>query len=114
FEIPVAVFLLIWTGIVEPESLEGKRPYVIVGCFIVGMLLTPPDPFTQSMLAIPLWMLFELGIFFGKLIRKRQRAAEEKAASESNPQYESHRTIIFQRDPHICPKATGGKADSGL
>lgn len=80
FEIPVAVFLLIWTGIVEPEDLAGKRPYVIVGCFVVGMLLTPPDPLTQSMLAIPMWMLFELGIFFGKLIRKRQHSEESRDA----------------------------------
>jgi len=87
FEIPVAVFLLIWTGMVEPEDLAGKRPYVIVGCFIVGMLLTPPDPFTQSMLAIPMWMLFELGIFFGKLIRKRQQGQEqsEDPATDSTP-----------------------------
>lgn len=77
FEIPIAVFLLIWTGMVEPEDLVEKRPYVIVGCFVVGMLLTPPDPFTQSMLAIPMWMLFEVGIYFGRFAKKKQ--AEEEA-----------------------------------
>lgn len=76
FEIPVAVFLLISAGILEPESLQAKRPYVIVGCFVVGMLLTPPDPFTQSMLAIPMWMLFELGLYFGKVFLRRKAARE--------------------------------------
>ena len=76
FEIPIAVFLFIWAGILEPEDLQAKRPYVIVGCFVVAMLLTPPDPFTQSLLAIPMWLLFELGIYFGKLFL-RKKAAEE-------------------------------------
>jgi sec-independent protein translocase protein TatC len=70
FEIPIAVILLIWTGITTPEALAGKRRYVIVGCFIVGMLLTPPDVFSQTLLAVPMWMLFEAGIFFGRLIKR--------------------------------------------
>lgn len=81
FEVPIAVFILIWAGIAEPDSLTQKRPYVIVGCFVVGMLLTPSDPFTQSMLAIPMWLLFELGIVAGRIIKKRQ-AEEEAEASE--------------------------------
>lgn len=79
FEIPIAVFLLIWTGIVEPEDLTSKRPYVVVGCFVVGMMLTPPDPFTQSMLALPMWMLFELGIVFGRFVKKRQQRIEAES-----------------------------------
>ncbi len=78
FEIPIAVFLLIWAGIVEPDDLSSKRPYVVVGCFIVGMLLTPPDPFTQSMLALPMWLLFEIGIFCGRLIKKKQKSDAEE------------------------------------
>ncbi len=81
FEVPIAVFILIWTGITEADSLSAKRPYVIVGCFIVGMLLTPSDPFTQSMLAIPMWLLFELGIVAGRMVNKRQAKEEgEKTA----------------------------------
>lgn len=76
FEIPIAVFLFIWAGLIEPEDLKKKRPYVVVGCFIVAMLLTPPDPFTQSLLAIPMWMLFEVGLFFGVAFLKK-KAAEE-------------------------------------
>jgi len=76
FEIPIAVFLCIWSGVAEPSSLAEKRPYVVVGCFVIAMLLTPPDPFTQSMLAIPMWMLFEFGILAGRLVRKRQAKQE--------------------------------------
>lgn len=78
FEIPIAVFLCIWTGLADPDSLAGKRPYVVVGCFVIAMLLTPPDPFTQSMLALPMWALFEVGIFAGRLIRRKQEAEEVK------------------------------------
>lgn len=83
FEVPIAVFIFIWAGIAEPESLTEKRPYVVVACFVVGMLLTPADPFTQSMLAIPMWMLFEVGIVAGKMIRKKQ--AEEEADQQNSP-----------------------------
>ena len=69
FEIPVATVLLIKAGIASPESLAAKRPYVIVVCFIAGMLLTPPDVISQTLLAIPVWMLFEVGLIFGKFVR---------------------------------------------
>lgn len=81
FEIPIAVFLCIWAGLADPESLTQKRPYVIVGCFVIAMFLTPADPFTQSILAIPMWMLFEVGLVAGKKIRKRDENAEQEQAS---------------------------------
>ena len=68
FEIPIATLLLVWTGATNIESLKHKRPYVIVGCFIVGMLLTPPDVISQILLAIPMWILYELGIFFARFV----------------------------------------------
>ena len=58
FEIPIAAVILIWTGVMTPEALAKKRPFIIVGCFVFGMLLTPPDVISQSLLAIPMWMLF--------------------------------------------------------
>lgn len=70
FEIPIATVLLIWAGITTPSALAEKRPYIIVGCFIFGMLLTPPDIISQVLLAFPMWLLFELGIVFGRLINK--------------------------------------------
>lgn len=78
FEIPVATVLLVMAGITTTKDLSKKRPYIIVGCFVVGMLLTPPDIFSQSLLAIPMWMLFESGILFSRLAEKqRQRRARE-------------------------------------
>ncbi|MBB3060447.1 twin-arginine translocase subunit TatC [Microbulbifer rhizosphaerae] len=68
FEIPIATVLLIWSGAVDAQSLARKRPYVIVGCFVFGMLLTPPDVISQSLLAVPMWLLFEVGILFGRWI----------------------------------------------
>jgi len=82
FEIPIAAVLLIWAGITTPETLAGKRPYIIVGCFIFGMLLTPPDIISQSLLAIPMWLLFEVGVYFGKLTKPRSSNTDGESDSE--------------------------------
>jgi sec-independent protein translocase protein TatC len=74
FEIPIATVLVIWAGITTPAALAEKRPYIIVGCFVFGMLLTPPDVISQALLAVPMWLLFELGIVFGRLIYKSPKA----------------------------------------
>jgi sec-independent protein translocase protein TatC len=76
FEIPVATLILVIAGVISPEGLARKRPYVIVGCFVIGMLLTPPDVLSQALLAIPMWLLFEVGVFFGKMVSKNRRARE--------------------------------------
>ncbi len=70
FEIPIAIILMCWTGMTTPDSLREKRPYVVVGAFVVGMLLTPPDIISQSMLAIPMLILFEVGIIIASLYHK--------------------------------------------
>ena len=72
FEIPVATLLLIMIGVVSTQDLIEKRRFIIVGCFFVAMFATPPDAISMLMLAIPMWMLFELGLLFGKLIEKRK------------------------------------------
>lgn len=77
FEIPVATLLLIWSGLTDPKSLAAKRPYVIVICFVMGMLLTPPDVISQALLAVPMWLLFELGLFFGRFVQKKPSANDE-------------------------------------
>lgn len=71
FEVPVATFLLIFVGIVDAAAVSKARPYVIVGCFIVGMLLTPPDVLSQILLAVPMWVLFEIGLVLGRIMTKR-------------------------------------------
>ena len=78
FEIPIAIILLCWTGVTSPNSLRQKRPYVIVGAFVVGMLLTPPDIISQSMLAIPMLLLFEVGIIIASLYHKEDEELEDK------------------------------------
>ena len=77
FEIPIATLILIHTGATTAQSLAQKRPYIIVACFVFGMLLTPPDPISQCLMAIPMWLLFEIGILFGRLINKKQTTATE-------------------------------------
>ena len=72
FEIPIAVVILSWMGAVEPNNLAKKRPYVFVLCFILGMLLTPPDIISQTLLAVPMWLLFEVGILFGRIVAPKQ------------------------------------------
>lgn len=70
FEIPIAVILLIWSGITTAEALASKRRYVIVGCFFIGAVFTPPDVLSQTLLAIPMWLLFEVGIYLGRILRR--------------------------------------------
>jgi len=85
FEIPVATFLLIASGVTTVEKLSAKRPYIVVGCFVFGMLLTPPDVISEALLAFPMWLLFETGLILSRLNRKSsQKAAAEKAAEEKH------------------------------
>jgi sec-independent protein translocase protein TatC len=76
FEIPIATLLLVWSGAADVESLKAKRAYVVVGCFVVAMLLTPPDVISQLLLALPMWLLYEVGILFARFVRKRQQEEE--------------------------------------
>jgi sec-independent protein translocase protein TatC len=84
----VATFLLIWVGIVDVATLRKSRPYVVVGCFVIGMVLTPPDVFSQALLAIPMWLLFEAGLICGSMVKKREEEfrgdAEEDATQPSD------------------------------
>ena len=83
FEIPIATILICWTGMMTPKELASKRPYVIVIVFVVGMLLTPPDVISQTLLAIPMWMLFEVGVFFARFYVRKDADAEEEQDSAS-------------------------------
>ena len=84
FEVPVATVILVLTGIITPEAMAAKRPYIIVGAFVVGMLLTPPDVISQTLLAVPMWLLFEVGIFVSRLLLRRR--GEARAAAEPSGQ----------------------------
>lgn len=93
FEMPVATVLLISTEITTREDLEKSRPYVIVGAFIFGMLLTPPDVLSQIMLAIPMWLLFELGLLASRLFAKQVKQAQAEKAAVEALEYGRHRSV---------------------
>ncbi len=84
FEVPVATFLLILAGITTADDMAKKRPYIIVGAFVIGMMLTPPDIISQSLLAVPMWALFEIGLIMSRLFIK------PKELDESHPDFEFH------------------------
>lgn len=86
FEIPIATFLLVLMGFTSVEKLSAKRPYVFLGCFVVGMFVTPPDVISQTILAVPMWMLFEVGVLFARLIKRpvdAENPADESADENS-------------------------------
>ncbi|CAM2878211.1 twin-arginine translocase subunit TatC [Vibrio rarus] len=78
FEVPVAIILLCWTGATDVDTLKRKRPFVVVGAFVIGMMLTPPDIISQTLLAIPMLLLFEVGLFFARFYTKRDEQPEEQ------------------------------------
>ncbi|VAW55040.1 Twin-arginine translocation protein TatC [hydrothermal vent metagenome] len=78
FEVPVATFLLIAAGVTSADKLANKRPFIIIGAFVIGMLLTPPDVISQSLLAIPIWLLFELGLLASRIFLKEKIADSEE------------------------------------
>jgi sec-independent protein translocase protein TatC len=86
FEVPIAIILLSRAGVIDPDDLASKRPYVVIGTFVVAMLLTPPDAISQTLLAIPMLLLFEVGIFFA---RRMKRASDENNDKYSKPTEES-------------------------
>ena len=85
FEVPVFVIVLVRTGVITVEKLKEVRPYVIVGAFVIAAIFTPPDVVSQFMLAVPLCLLYELGIFIAVFMKKKQQS-EEKAAADSSKQ----------------------------
>jgi sec-independent protein translocase protein TatC len=82
FEVPIATILVIYSGMSTPDSLAEKRPYIIVGAFVIGMLLTPPDIISQTLLALPMWILFEVGLWASRYLLKKRE--EELAEDELN------------------------------
>jgi len=81
FEVPVATVLLVWSGAITPAKLREKRPYIIVAAFVIGMLLTPPDIISQTLLAVPMWLLFEIGVFMSE----RFKPGPERSHEEYEP-----------------------------
>ena len=82
FEVPVATVVLSLAGILSPETMAAKRSYIIVGAFVIGMLLMP-DVISQTLLALPMWMLFEAGILISRLMLRRRHEAQAASTTES-------------------------------
>ena len=76
FEVPIATVLIVWTGLTTPEKLGKARPYVFLMAFVFGMLLTPPDIISQTLLAVPVYILYELGIIMSRVFAKKPEEAE--------------------------------------
>jgi sec-independent protein translocase protein TatC len=94
FEVPIATILLVLAGLTTPESLIAKRPYIIVGAFVLGMLLTPPDIISQTLLALPMWLLFEAGVMFSRvLMRRREQDKAERELSDDEMEDELDKAI---------------------
>lgn len=81
FEVPIATVILVWVGLTTPDKLAEKRPYVLIGAFVLGMFLTPPDVISQVMLAVPMYILFELGIFMSRRIKPQNQAQTEASST---------------------------------
>ncbi len=81
FEVPILTILLVWAGIISREDMAEKRPYVIVGAFIIGAVLTPPDVISQTLLSIPIWLLFEVGLWFSRFFTREEAGMETEPAA---------------------------------
>lgn len=79
FEVPVATVLIVWTGLTTPDKLGKARPYVFLGAFVMGMFLTPPDIISQTLLAVPVYLLYELGIVMSRFFTLRKEDTDEDA-----------------------------------
>jgi sec-independent protein translocase protein TatC len=82
FEVPIATVLIVWTGFTTPKKLGKARPYVFLGAFVLGMFLTPPDVISQTLLAVPVYLLYELGIFMSRFFTTRDEDEDEEEAAE--------------------------------
>jgi sec-independent protein translocase protein TatC len=107
FEVPIATILLVKIGVTTPDALAKKRPYIIIGAFVLGMLLTPPDIFSQTMLAIPVWILFEVGLFASRRFIKSadEREAEEETEFDMDAEFEAAENDLesLDRQPEEGP-----------
>ena len=130
FEVPVVTLVLVRLGVTTPKKLAAKRPYVIVVAFIAGMLLTPPDVISQVLLAIPVWLLFELGLLLsrlwvpkpgkeedgevpGKPARGRKWWSRRKQASMVPLSDEEQATEMGEGEPLKGPEDAGDEPDGG-
>ena len=85
FEVPIATVILVWSGLASVERLAASRAYVLLGAFTIGMLITPPDVISQTLLAVPVYLLYECGILLSRLLVKKNKEEKETDESSINP-----------------------------
>lgn len=114
FEIPIATILLVAAGITTPGNLARKRPYLIVGVFVIGMLLTPPDVISQTLLALPMWILFELGITLSRFFQRRRKVSEDAQETQATtfPGPSTAAATAGASTGGSPPGGQGGKSDA--
>lgn len=110
FEVPIATIVLVWTGATTPEKLAEKRPYIIVGAFVIGMMLTPPDIISQTLLAIPMWLLFEAGLIASRYFL---RMKEEREEAEEGEGLETEEDMEAALDRYEAEQPGRGRRESG-
>ncbi|QCU89271.1 twin-arginine translocase subunit TatC [Thiomicrorhabdus sediminis] len=98
FEVPIVTVLLILTGWTSPDKMSHARPYIIVGAFVLGMLLTPPDIISQTLLAVPMWLLFEVGLLVGAWVIKRRKTDNNINAEDDSEEPQPSTKSTYQTD----------------
>ena len=104
FQVPIATLLLLQTGLVEKATLIRQRPFIFVGCFVFGMLITPPDVFSQVFIALPMWILFELGLFLHRYMPKKE-------TDDSDPDLDSDSKDTPHTEQTIAPNPNLSRPD---
>ncbi len=115
FEVPIATIILVAIGMTTPAKLAEKRPFVIVGAFVIGMLLTPPDIISQVLLAVPMWLLFEAGVIASSYIfaDKLKKEAEEEAAMAAEQEQAATDSSIYGNEYDVVDDPALDANDSG-
>ena len=114
FEVPVATVLVVAVGITTPENLVKIRPYVFVGAFIIGMFLTPPDIISQTLLAVPMWLLYEVGIVFSRIYKRRIVEAGQAIDRRFNEDTSSSKSQDARGAATAAPSGASGASNSAL
>jgi sec-independent protein translocase protein TatC len=83
FEVPIATVMLVASGLMSAQNLRKKRPYIFLGAFVMGMLLTPPDVISQTLLAVPIYLLYEAGIFMSRFVVDDKKADDDVVSDNS-------------------------------
>ena len=108
FEVPVVTILLIIFGVTTPQKLKKNRSYIIVGSFVIGMILTPPDVISQFLIAIPIWLLFETGLIFSSFFRVHESDKQRSAKSSANDwTSKSHNDMMDQVEKEMNDNVKG-------